>query len=67
MAKHNWLELDMKALVKKTARKDQTDRNGAIRDCITELLHIAYNEDIAIDKLLVGAEEVFEEELIEEM
>ena len=35
---------------------------SVIRDCMTELLHIADDNSFDIDDLIVGATEVFEEE-----
>lgn len=49
-------------LIDETKEDQGTDDRGAIRDLITELLHIAYDKGIATDDLIAGAVEVFIEE-----
>lgn len=46
------------------ASSEGTNRRGAVRDMLTELIHIAHDEQIDFDDLVADAKEVAREEFV---
>lgn len=52
-------------LIDQHSRQDGTDRQGALRDILTDIFHVSEEVGLDIDKAIDGALEVFIEERIE--
>lgn len=55
-------ELNLRAILTAFAEKAGTNLRGAIRDCVTDCMHLASTEGLDFDPILLGAEEVYQEE-----
>lgn len=55
------------ALIEEYAEEEGTNEQGALRDILTDLRHIADDKDLDFDFAGVGSEEVYNEELEEEL
>ena len=49
-------------IINEYKKSEGTSTQSAIRDCITDLLHICKEENISFEECLGGAWEVFEQE-----
>jgi hypothetical protein len=61
-AKKNSLKKDLLTAIRKQEKKEGTDILGAFRDALTDMRHIAEDENIDFDLLTASALEVYKEE-----
>jgi hypothetical protein len=55
------------ATVKKYKKADGTDDKSAVRDILTDLLHFCNKHNIDFNERLLGANEVFDQEIDSEL
>lgn len=60
------LKKRLRKLVSKVEAREGTDTRGALRDTLTDMIHLCRESGVTIDEMLVGARRVAEEELADE-